>query len=180
MVERLICSQADVAIWFTDQALASAKRRHPQLGDRGKMMLPGIDAPCKEMPPYMPGPKMVIGHFGSLSPTRNLTPIIDALESLVAQRPELRDKIELQLTGGPLDAVSEAALTNSKVRDLVRHLGRIEADPATGLSGVSRYCGECGVLMSCYCYMVRSQFARNIFVETVLSIFGCSGRLRNC
>jgi len=134
-VERIICSQADVAIWFTDQALASAKRRHPQLGDRGKMMLPGIDAPFKEMPPYMRGPKMVIGHFGSLSPTRNLTPIIDALESLVAQRPELRDKIELQLTGGPLDAVSEAALTNSKVRDLVRHLGRIEADPATGLSG---------------------------------------------
>jgi glycosyltransferase involved in cell wall biosynthesis len=134
-VERIICTHADVAIWFTDQALASAKRRHPQLGDRGKMMLPGIDAPFKEMPPYVPGPKMVIGHFGSLSATRNLTPIIDALEALVAQRPELRDKVELQLTGGPLDAVSEAALSKSPVRDLVTHLGRIEADPVTGQSG---------------------------------------------
>nr|WP_315463938.1 glycosyltransferase [uncultured Rhodoferax sp.] len=134
-VERIICTHADVAVWFTDQALASAKRRHPQLGERGKMMLPGIDAPFKELPPYAPGSKMVIGHFGSLSSTRNLTPIIEALEALVAQRPELRDKVELQLTGGPLDAVSDAAIAKSPVRDLIRHLGRIEADPASGLSG---------------------------------------------
>lgn len=134
-VERQICSDADVAIWFTEQALASAKHRHPQLGNRGQMLLPGIDAPFKELPPYVPGPKMVIGHFGSLSSTRNLMPIISALEALVAQRPELRDQLELQLTGGPLDAVSQAALAESPVRDLVRHLGRIEADPITGLSG---------------------------------------------
>lgn len=134
-VERIICTHADVAVWFTDQALASAKRRHPQLGERGKMMLPGIDAPFKEMPPYVPGPKMVIGHFGSLSATRNLTPIIEALETLVVRRSELRDKIELQLTGGPLDAISEASIAKSPVRDLVRHFGRIEADPIAGFSG---------------------------------------------
>jgi hypothetical protein len=134
-VERLICNDADVAIWFTEQALASAKCRHPQLGERGKMMLPGIDAPFKELPPYVPGPKMVIGHFGSLSSTRNLTPIIGALEELVTQRPEVRSMVELQVTGGPLDAVSQNYLARSPVRDMVRHLGRIEADPVTGLSG---------------------------------------------
>lgn len=134
-VERQICTDANVAIWFTDAALASAKRRHPQLGERGKVVLPGIDAPFKVLPPYVPGPKMVIGHFGSLSVTRNLTPIISALEVLVAQRPELREQLELQLTGGPLDAVSQAAIAQSPVRDLVRHLGRIEADLVTGLSG---------------------------------------------
>jgi glycosyltransferase involved in cell wall biosynthesis len=134
-VERQICTDVDVAVWFTEQALASAKRRHPQLGDRGKMILPGIDAPFKVPPPYVPGPKMVIGHFGSLSATRNLTPIISALETLVSQRPELRTMLELQLTGGPLDPVSKEAIAQSPVRDLVRHLGRIEADPKTGLSG---------------------------------------------
>ena len=134
-VERQICTDADVAIWFTDQALASAKSRHPQLGDRGKMVLPGVDAPFEVLPPYVPGPKMVVGHFGSLSATRNLTPIISALEILVAQRPELRNQLELQLTGGPLDAVSQTAIAQSPVRDLVRHLGRIEGDPVTGLSG---------------------------------------------
>lgn len=134
-VERAICTDADVAIWFTDAALASARRRHPQLGARGKMMLPGIDAPFKALPVYVPGPKMVIGHFGSLSPTRNLTPILVALESLVARRPELRSVMELQLTGGPLDPVSQAYIAQSPVRDMVRHLGRIEADPITGRSG---------------------------------------------
>jgi glycosyltransferase involved in cell wall biosynthesis len=134
-VERQICTDADVAVWFTEQALASAKRRHPQLGNRGKMILPGIDAPFKVLPPYVPGPKMVIGHFGSLSATRNLTPIISALENLVSRRPELRSVLELQLTGGPLDVVSQAALTQSPVQDLVHQLGRIEADPKTGLSG---------------------------------------------
>jgi hypothetical protein len=134
-VERLICTDADVAIWFTDQALASAKRRHPQLGERGKMMLPGIDAPFKEIPPYVPGPKMVIGHFGSLSPTRNLTPIVAAMEALVLDSPAVCELLELQVTGGPLDDVSQAYIAKSPVKDLVKHLGRIEADPATGLSG---------------------------------------------
>lgn len=134
-VERMICMDADVAVWFTEQALASAKRRHPQLGDRGKMMLPGIDNPFKVLPPYLPGPKMIIGHFGSLSDTRNLTPIISALELLVGQKPEVKDLVELQVTGGPLDAVSADYLALSPVRDMVRHLGRIEADPLTGMSG---------------------------------------------
>lgn len=137
-VERTICTHADVAIWFTDAALASAKRRHPQLGDRGKMVLPGVDAPFEVLPPYVPGPKLVVGHFGSLSATRNLTPFIIALELLVSRRPEVRVSMELQVTGGPMDVVSQACLARSPVREMVNHLGRIEADPVTGLSGRQR------------------------------------------
>lgn len=134
-VEGLICRQADVAVWFTEQALASARARHPELGTRGRMLLPGIDPPFQTLPPYRPGEKFIVGHFGSLSTTRNLLPIIDALESLQARRPELVAATELQVYGGPLDAVSAERLTRSPVRDCVRHFGRIEADPATGLSG---------------------------------------------
>jgi len=134
-VERLICTDADVAIWFTEQALASARQRHPQLGDRGKMMLPGIDPPFQSLPPYQPGTKFVIGHFGSLSATRHLGPIIAALEDLQARRPDLVAATELHVTGGPLDAVSSARVAVSPVRDCVRHLGRIEADSVTGRSG---------------------------------------------
>ena len=134
-VEALICREADVAVWFTEQALASARRRHPELGERGKMMIPGIDPPFKELPPYRPGPKFVVGHFGSLSATRNLVPFIEALETLQTRRPELVAATELQVTGGPLDAVSAARIDTSPVRACVRHLGRIEADPVSGLSG---------------------------------------------
>jgi hypothetical protein len=134
-VEKLICDDADIAIWFTAQALASAQARHPQLGARGKMMLPGIDKPFKTLPPSKRGPQFVIGHFGSLSSTRNLTCIIDALELLQAQRPELIAQTELHLYGGPLDPVSSGKIATSPVRAQVRHFGRIEADPETGLSG---------------------------------------------
>ncbi|PHM19555.1 MAG: hypothetical protein CK604_12155 [Curvibacter sp. PD_MW3] len=134
-VERLICTDADVAIWFTEQALASARQRHPQLGERGKMMLPGIDQPFQSLPPYQPGAKFVVGHFGSLSATRHLGPVITALEDLQLRRPDLVAATELHVTGGPLDAVSSARVAISPVRDCVRHLGRIEADPVTGRSG---------------------------------------------
>ena len=134
-VEGQICAEADVAIWFTEQALASARTRHPGLGERGKMLLPGIDPPFQTLPPYVPGPKFIVGHFGSLSATRNLTPFIEALEVLQARRPDLVAATELHVYGGPLDAVSSEKLAASPVRACVRHFGRIEADPATGLSG---------------------------------------------
>lgn len=134
-VEQLICSEADIAIWFTDQALASALARHPQLGERGKMMLPGVDRPFNALPPYRPGPKFVIGHFGSLSPTRHLGPVIQATEVISRRNPELLPDMELHVYGGPLDSVSVALLADSLVRQSVRHFGRIEADASAGLSG---------------------------------------------
>jgi glycosyltransferase involved in cell wall biosynthesis len=135
-VERRICTHADVAVWFTDQAMRSAERRHPQLAGRGRVILPGIDNPFgDDLPPYTPGAKMVIGHFGSLSKTRNLVAVIEALERLQQEAPDVLNDVELQVTGGPLDAWTQAKLENSPVRAHVRHLGRIEGDPATGLSG---------------------------------------------
>ena len=134
-VERLICTHADIAIWFTEQAVASARQRHPQLAVRGKMMVPGIDRPFDELPPYQPSQKFVIGHFGSLSPTRHLGPIVAALEMLSDRRRDLVDATQLHVYGGPLDKVSSGLLDSSRVGHCMRYFGRIEADPQTGLSG---------------------------------------------
>ncbi len=134
-IERQICTDADIAIWFTDQALASARARHPQLGDKGKMMLPGIDRPFDALPPYTPGAKFVVGHFGSLSATRSMVPFVKALELLKNRRPELLAQTELHIYGGSIDAPAAELLAHSPVREQVRQFGRIEADPATGLSG---------------------------------------------
>lgn len=134
-VEHMICTHADIAIWFTDQALASAKRRNPQLGERGKVVLPGVDAPFKKLPPYVHGNKLRIGHFGSLSFTRNLVPVIAAMEQLREQAPQVLASLELHVYGGPLDGVSAGYLSKSAVRNQVRHFGRLEADPTTGSSG---------------------------------------------
>ena len=136
-VEQLICTHADVAVWFTNQALASAQARNPQLGQRGRVMLPGVDKPFDVLPPYTPGPKMVVGHFGSLSATRNLTPMFKAMELLHAENPGILNKLVLHITGGPLDEVSANYLQgmNPEVRQAVQHLGRIEFDPTSGISG---------------------------------------------
>ncbi len=134
-IERQICTDADLAIWFTDQALASARARHPQLGERGKMMLPGIDRPFEALPPYQPGSKFVVGHFGSLSATRSMVPFVKALELLQARRPELVAQTELHIYGGAIDMPAAELLQQSPVREQVRQFGRVEADPATGLSG---------------------------------------------
>jgi hypothetical protein len=111
--------------------------RNPQLGNKGRVMLPGVDKPFKDIPPYQPGAKMVVGHFGSLSATRNLTPMFKAMELLHASNPMALSHLVLHITGGPLDEVSAAYLQgmNSDIREAVRHLGRIEHDPVTGMSG---------------------------------------------
>jgi hypothetical protein len=138
-VEGLICRDADVAIWFTDQALNSAKTRHPELGNRGHVLLPGMDPPFKILPPYHSGPKMLLGHFGSLSSSRNLVPLIEALELLESQQSEIVALTELHVYGGPLDAASASKLASPAlpvtVKNAVKHFGRIERDPKTGLSG---------------------------------------------
>ena len=134
-VEQGICTDADLVIWFTDQALASALRRNPQLGDRGKMMIPGVDRPASELQPYQASGNFVLGHFGSLSTTRNLSSTLRALELLMSKRPELEKFLQLHLYGGPLDPVSARAIDSSALRAKVHHFGRIENDPISGISG---------------------------------------------
>jgi glycosyltransferase involved in cell wall biosynthesis len=134
-VERLICTHADIAIWFTEQALQSALRRNPQLGERGKMMIPGVDRPATVLQPYQPTRNFVVGHFGSLSTTRNLVAIVRAMELLVAKRPEVRKSVQLHLYGGPLDSVSVQAIASSPIKECIHHFGRIENDPVSGKTG---------------------------------------------
>jgi glycosyltransferase involved in cell wall biosynthesis len=97
-------------------------------------MLPGVDEPPYQLEPYKPGDKFVIGHFGSLSETRNLASTIAALDLLLDQQPGLDGVVELHVYGGPLDPVSASAVAQARHR-CVRHFGRIEADPVTGKSG---------------------------------------------
>lgn len=137
-VEALICQHAQLAVWFTEQALASAQARHPGLGARGRTLIPGIDAPFRQWPPYTPGPTFVLGHFGSLSATRTLVPVLQALERLQASHPDVAAHTELHVYGGPLDSVTAAHLAASPVASRLRHFGRLEFDAATGLSGRER------------------------------------------
>lgn len=134
-VERLICTYADIPFWFTEQALASALKRHPQMGGRGRVLLPGADAPREMLPAYQPGTVMVLGHFGSLSPTRHLGGVIQALAELTQRHAELAQNIELHIYGTDLDPHTRAAMEQFAGKTTIRHFGRLEHDPVTGKSG---------------------------------------------
>jgi hypothetical protein len=137
-LEGKICERADVAIWFVDTALERARKRHPVLGNRGRVMIPGADQPAFGKIPYRRGAELVIGHFGSLSPTRNLATFMGGLTMLLEKRPELRKVLRLEIYGSGVDAVSARAIDSFDYPEIVRGIGRLELDPVTGDSGRDR------------------------------------------
>lgn len=136
-LEARICERADVAIWFTDEALARARARNPILGDRGHVLLPGADAPAFARTAYQRGDKLVIAHFGSLAPTRNLVVFAKALAKIAAADRDLAGQVRIELYGGEVDALSRGAIA-ALPAGVVRNVGRLEIDPATGESGRDR------------------------------------------
>jgi hypothetical protein len=137
-LEGKICQRADVAIWFVETARDRARVRHPVLGERGKVMVPGADRPAYGKVPYVRGKEMVIGHFGSLAPTRNLAGFLEGLRKVLDKRPHLSKIVRIELYGSGLDSVSARALGDFPFPEMVREIGRLERDPVTGESGRDR------------------------------------------
>jgi glycosyltransferase involved in cell wall biosynthesis len=81
---------------------------------------------------------MSIGHFGSLSATRNLEVFLQGFRRFLDQHPEARQTVRLEVYGSDPDNVSKAALTAFPYRDNVFLHGRLEFDPESGLSGRDR------------------------------------------
>jgi hypothetical protein len=135
-VERRICDDADIAIWFTDSAMQSAFKRQPQLGDRGRVMLPGVDNPFhSEVPAYARKDKFILGHFGSLSSTRTFLPFVHALSLIKQNHPQAYHELKVHIYGGNLDRISvETAIRLGVMEHIIQH-GRLETDPVTGVSG---------------------------------------------
>ena len=136
-LEGHICREADLAWWFTDGALDAARERHPELGARGLMVLPGAEPPVVHTA-YRRGDHCVLGHFGSLSPTRSFAATLRALAALLARRPELRGLLRVEVYGCALDPLAAQLLESLSLSDVVTPFGRLELDPASGLSGRAR------------------------------------------
>lgn len=136
-LEALICTHADRAWWFTDGALASARRRHPQLGNRGFVVLPGANPPPVKAV-YRRGERLVFAHFGSLAASRSLTPFLAALSDWLQAHPQMRSRVGVEVYGGSLDAASVAAIAEHGLQERVVCHGRLEYCPESGLSGRER------------------------------------------
>ena len=137
-LEALICRHADAAFWFTDNALARARVRHPSLGARGHVIIPGAESPGFDDIAYAAGPVLRIGHFGSLNPSRNLDVFFAALGEAIRTEPAMAAEVVFEVYGSQLDSVSQAARDRLPSAAQVKVLGRLEHDPATGKSGRRR------------------------------------------
>lgn len=134
-LEKAICEHADIVWWFTEMALEQAKKRHPQLADRGHYVIPGVDAPDFNRLPYQRHEHFVIAHFGSISETRNLHTFLEALQTFIARDPSRASHVRLHIYGGSMDAISANAIKTFPYSQVIQNFGRIETDPITKESG---------------------------------------------
>jgi glycosyltransferase involved in cell wall biosynthesis len=137
-LEGIICKHADVVWWFTEEALARARARHPELDERGHCIIPGANKPEFSRTPYKRGKHLVIGHFGSLAETRNLEIFLQGLRNVLEQKPEWIAHIRLHLYGGGVDPVSARAIKDFPYPSIIEQFGRLETAPKTGESGRDR------------------------------------------
>jgi len=133
-VERVICNNASIVVYFTNRALENANRRHP-IKNKAIVVRPGADPPDFHDIHYTKTDKIHFGHFGSLDKTRNLEVFIRALYELIRQRPNLKSRIILDVYGCELDGVSRKALNEYPLGEILVEHGRLEYDPKTGKSG---------------------------------------------
>lgn len=137
MVEKLeaaICRDADLAWWFTEEALNSARKRHPELGPRGVVILPGVEKlPSDAI--YQRTDHMVIAHFGLLSDSRSMLPVVQAVASLLEQKPEVRSTLRIHVYGSAIDDKAKAEIKRLDLNELFICFGRLEYSPTTGKTG---------------------------------------------
>ncbi len=133
-VEKIVCNNASVVVYFTNQALKNANRRHP-IKNKAIVVRPGANPPDFQSVKYSKTDKIHFGHFGSLDKTRNLEVLIRALYELISDTPDLKERIILDVYGCELDTVSRKALNKYPLGDALVEHGRLERDPETGKSG---------------------------------------------
>jgi len=134
-LEGIICKHADVAWWFTEKALMNARTRHPVLGDRGHFVVPGADKPEFFRKPYQRNKQFIIGHFGTLDPTRNLEIFLLGLHLALEKKHHWKDSIRIHLYGSRIDSISARALKKFPYPSVIKQFGRLEFDPETNESG---------------------------------------------
>lgn len=148
-LERRICSDVYFCWWFTSGALKSAQARNPALGKRGFFMLPGALSPKNRLP-YKAKTKLNLAHFGSLSDSRSIAPLLEGIPEFFSTIPESVDKIKLEVFGTSLDSRSQRSLRELRLTDSVVCHGRLEFNEETGLSGrdqVLRLMQQCDYLL---------------------------------
>lgn len=124
-IEAYISEASDLAWWFTPEALASAKKRHPHLGDRGCWVLAGSNPP-KPMTHYHVRDTLNFAYFGSLSPTRSLMPFLKACLMVGERHANFLKDVRIHCYGNDLDSLSQATVAGHPLAQHITQHGRLD------------------------------------------------------
>lgn len=176
-LENKICSYATLVWWFTEGAEASARRRNPQLANRGFNELAGANPPSPDVY-FEKSEKLRFSHFGSLTEGRSLVPFLQGVSRLIEKQILMLDEIEINVYGGGLDASSKQSGKELGLeKEMIEH-GRIEADEnESGRSKIMRAMKNADVLLlmhghddTCKEY-IPSKFYEYLFAERSILAF---------
>lgn len=129
-VEGIVFRTADKVVFLTGKAAQSAEARHGK-GKAVHIYAGGEPFP-KRPAAHENGPVLRFSHFGSLGGSRNLDCFLDALEELLDESPELKDKIVLELYGHS-DRKVLKRIEESSHRGAVHAKGKIKRSDSLGL-----------------------------------------------
>jgi len=176
-LENKICSYATLVWWFTEGAEASARRRNPQLANRGFNELAGANPPSPDVY-FEKSEKLRFSHFGSLTEGRSLVPFLQGISRLIEKQLLMLDDIEINVYGGLLDASSKQSAKELGLEKIMIEHGRIEADENEfGRSKIMRAMKNADVLLlmhghddTCKEY-IPSKFYEYLFAERSILAF---------
>ena len=149
LLEKLVCKDANAIWWFTEAALAAARSRNPQLGEKGFYVLPGAMSP-EVLEQHVYGEYLNIGHFGKISATRSLYEFLQGLSLWLESNPIARKVVRLHIYGSDMDSRAQEAVSTLNLVDVIISHGRLERDPITEESGrtqVTREMQKCDLLL---------------------------------
>lgn len=132
-LETKICKDADLVWWFTKGALDHAHLRNSPLGNKGFFVPAGSQKP-KKISCHHYTNKLHLCHFGSMSDDRSLEPLLAGIYLALRKHPEIRNSIQVDMYGSPLDRTSIQALKKLELEDIVHVHGRLASDVTMDLS----------------------------------------------
>ncbi|MCF8211404.1 MAG: hypothetical protein K9K38_18670 [Rhodoferax sp.] len=132
--EALICKHANLAWWLTRAALESARQRHPELQERGFWVHAGAMPPAEMLGEAVTPPVDVlhIGHFGSLSRSRNTGAFVEGVASFIQRQPKARTHLVIDLFGSDLDPIGRQAASKAGIDSLFEFHGRLAHEAVHG------------------------------------------------
>lgn len=129
-VESIVFKTADKVVFLTAKAARNAEERHG--AGKAVHIYAGGEPLQKRTAAHQRGPVLKFSHFGSLGGSRNLDCFLDAIEELLDESPDLKDKIVLELYGHSDRKVAKR-IKESRYEGAVHAKGKIKRSDSLGL-----------------------------------------------